>query len=107
MDNTKLIERLRRHGSVKGTDPLLLQAAAALEAVKAETATEWAIARQDRNGELWDVSLLLDDRAEAERERAIWQAEFDADDDPVVTVERTKGIEPGEWRPVSMEESAK
>ncbi|OAN35072.1 hypothetical protein A4X17_11360 [Plantibacter sp. H53] len=74
-----------------------------LEAVKAETTTEWNAVRQDATGELWDVYEPFDSREDAERVAAEWRGNNEPGDDPVVVVERTKGVAPGEWQIVSSE----
>lgn len=74
-----------------------------LEAVKAETTTEWNAVRQDATGELWDVYEPFDSREDAERVAAEWRGNNEPGDDPVVVVERTKGVAPGEWQIVTSE----
>lgn len=74
-----------------------------LEAVKAETTTEWNAVRQDATGELWDVYEPFDSREDAERVAAEWRSNNEPGDDPVVVVERTKGVAPGEWQIVTSE----
>lgn len=103
MDALEYLDEMNESGRIQYDDYVNLHNAVSLEAVKAETTTEWNAVRQDATGELWDVYEPFDSREDAERVAAEWRSNNETGDDPVVVVERTKGVAPGEWQIVSSE----